>query len=175
MGSKKIQIVFNSSIDFTKLGGGEKIASIQKGLKEIIPVYYSKNFQQNTNPLLLSGKGHGVFSFFGIVKETQKPEVLVDDLFIEVYNKGKVDICEGILAHEYGHYVDDCHGTRHMDDYECRLKADFTADKYGAEATTKKILIESIKYVREYFAGLNNRNYAASIKMLDERLARLEK
>lgn len=173
--SKKIDIVFVDKLDYKNLNEIVQIASIMKGTKTILPVIYRPDFQQVISGITRVKDAVGEFAFFGIKAGTNDGEILVDDTFIKLFNAGNRDICEGILAHEYGHYVDDCKGTRHKPGYEAAVKADITADSYGAEATTRNKILKTLNFMRDYYESLNDPNYRASILMLDERINKLSK
>jgi len=172
---KKIDIEYNEKLDYKNLDKVVKIASIKKSNKELLPVIYRADFQQAISNATRVKNAVGEFAFFGIKEGTNKGEILVDNNFINLYNNGKKEICLGILAHEYGHYVDDKNGTRHDKGFDAALKADITADMYGVEATSRMTILNTLIYMKDYYEKLKDDKYKASIYMLNERIDKSSK
>ena len=172
MGSKKIEIVFHDDTIVNNLKDNDLIAEIIKSNKSILNAYYVNNFSEVTKKVL-NGK-NGVFAMFGTTENGAK-KIIVDDKFISLFNSGNKDVCKGILAHEYGHYVDDKAKKQYSNDLNGFLKADVSADRNGAEATTKKTVIKALEYIKEYYEELKSDKLGGTIQMLEHRLNELKK
>ena len=170
MGTKKIDIEFYDNTIVNNLNDKDLIAEISKNGKKLLKVFYVIDFADQAKDVIAAGDA--AFAMYGVTRSGAK-KIIVDDGFISLYTSNKVEICKGILAHEYGHYVDGLEGKEFTKDFKGNLMADVSADKRGAEATTKRTIINSLEYLKYYFESLNNEKYILTIGMLNYRLEKL--